>query len=459
MCATSSADDVRIVLEPKSRNVDADMMMEHLFRQTDLEVRVGLNMNVLDASGVPRVMTLKEVLRAFLDHRHDVLIRRSKHRLGKIEHRLEMLDGYLIAFLNLDEVIRIIREEDDPKAELMRTFDLTEVQAEAILNMRLRNLRKLEEMEIKREHDQLTAERTDLMDLLADEGRRWATLRGEVEGIRERFGKATALGERRTRIGAPPTGAVVPLEAFVEREPITRLPVGERLDPRRQGPVRRTPRTSSTRKATRSGSSSTPKQPTSCWCSPTTAGSTPWPRTSCPRGRGFGEPIRLMTLSSGSGVEIVALRRHDPEGRLMVASGGRPAVSWSRKPTVAAPDPRRQAGAQPRGTSGGGPRAGPGPSSATRCRRHGGGAGQEPQIAGVPARPRCRRWPAAGASSCRNTRTAAIVDSGAVVFRLGEGPALGPAHPDGGGPDPVPRQTRPGRSMVPKGFPKANRFG
>jgi len=313
-----SADDVRIVLEPKSRNVDADMMMEHLFRQTDLEVRVGLNMNVLDASGVPRVMTLKEVLRAFLDHRHDVLIRRSKHRLGKIEHRLEMLDGYLIAFLNLDEVIRIIREEDDPKAELMRTFDLTEVQAEAILNMRLRNLRKLEEMEIKREHDQLTAERTDLMDLLADEGRRWATLRGEVEGIRERFGKATALGERRTRIGAPPTGAVVPLEAFVEREPITvflsekgwiRAVKGHQADTSdvkyKEGDKERfvlhAETTDKLLVFADDGRFYT------------------LAADKLPRGRGFGEPIRLM-IELGSGVEIVALRRHDPEGRLMVAS-------------------------------------------------------------------------------------------------------------------------------------------
>ena len=144
-----SADDIRLVLEPKNRNVDPDMLMEQLFRSSDLEVRAALNLNVLDADGVPRVMTLKEVLDAFLAHRYDVLERRTKYRLGKIAHRLELLDGFLIVYLNLDEVIRIVRYEDDPKAELIKTFELTEVQADAVLNMRLRALRKLEEMEIK----------------------------------------------------------------------------------------------------------------------------------------------------------------------------------------------------------------------------------------------------------------------------------------------------------------------
>lgn len=154
-----SAEDVRVVLEPRNRTVEAEMLMEQLFRQTDLEVRVSLNMNVLDRDAVPSVMNLKQVLQAFLDHRMEVLERRSRFRLDKIERRLEVLEGYLVAYLNLDEVIRIIREEDEPKAVMMRTFGLTEVQTEAILNMRLRSLRKLEEFEIRKEHDQLSAEK------------------------------------------------------------------------------------------------------------------------------------------------------------------------------------------------------------------------------------------------------------------------------------------------------------
>ena len=155
------AEDIRLVLVPKNRNVDPDVLMESLFKTTDLEVRFGLNMNVLDKDNIPRVMNLREVLQAFLAHRIEVLERRTRHRLGKIDHRLEVLGGYLIAYLNLDEVIRIIREEDEPKKSLIKTFSLTDVQAEAILNMRLRSLRKLEEFEIKTEHDALSAERTD----------------------------------------------------------------------------------------------------------------------------------------------------------------------------------------------------------------------------------------------------------------------------------------------------------
>jgi topoisomerase-4 subunit A len=216
-----SAEDVRVVLEPRSRTVDPDVLMEHLFKQTDLEIRFGLNMNVLDAEGVPRVMTLKDVLQAFLDHRHTVLIRRSEHRLAKINHRLEVLQGYIIAFLNLDEVIRIIREEDEPKAELMRTFDLTDVQAEAILNMRLRSLRKLEEMELRREHNSLSEEKDGIEALLGDEGLRWKSIAGQIRETKKKFGQSTELGRRRTEIGEAPSAVVVPLEALVEREPIT----------------------------------------------------------------------------------------------------------------------------------------------------------------------------------------------------------------------------------------------
>ncbi|UUX50410.1 DNA topoisomerase IV subunit A [Nisaea acidiphila] len=216
-----SAADVRIVVEPKSRNVDPEVLMESLYRQTDLEIKFNLNLNVLDAEQTPRVMSLPETLKAFLDHRHEVLVRRSKHRLGKIEDRLEVLGGYLIAYLNIDEVIRIIREEDHPKDEMIRRFELTERQAEAILNMRLRSLRKLEEIEIRKEFEELTAEKAEIEALLADEGLRWKAVSGEISEIRRTFAKSTELGRRRTEIGAPPSDVVVPMEAMVEREPIT----------------------------------------------------------------------------------------------------------------------------------------------------------------------------------------------------------------------------------------------
>ncbi|SMF18162.1 topoisomerase-4 subunit A [Tistlia consotensis] len=218
-----SAADIRLVLEPKSRNVEAAVLMESLFRQTDLEVRIPLNLNVLDASNTPKVMDLRQALFAFLEHRHEVLVRRTRHRLGKIAQRLEVLSGYIIAFLNLDEVIRIIREEDEPKAELIRAFELTDNQAEAILNMRLRSLRKLEEMELRREHEALTAEQADLTDLLGDEERRRLTLVAEMQQLKKDFAPSTPLGKRRTELGDVPSDVVVPLEAVIEREPITVL--------------------------------------------------------------------------------------------------------------------------------------------------------------------------------------------------------------------------------------------
>lgn len=190
-----SAQDVRIVLEPKNRTVDANLLMEHLFKNTDLESRFPMNMNVLDFDGVPRVMSLKEVLHDFLRHRLIVLERRVRFRLGKINARLEILSGYLIAYLNLDEIIRIIREEDDAKAVMMKEFSLTENQAEAILNMKLRSLRKLEETEIRREFDDLTAEKGELESLLADESKRWEAVAGEIRQIREKFGKKRLLAD------------------------------------------------------------------------------------------------------------------------------------------------------------------------------------------------------------------------------------------------------------------------
>ena len=216
-----STEDVRIVLEPKSRTVDAETLMEHLFRETDLEVRFNMNMNVLDANNTPGVMSLRDVLQAFLDHRHKVLIRRKNFRLEKIERRMEVLGGLLVAFLNLDEIIKIIREEDEPKTVLMKRFDLTEVQANAILDMRLRQLRKLEEIEIRRENEDLGKERKTIKTLLKDEGERWKAIAAEIAETKKAFGQKTEIGARRTEIAGPPTAVVVPLEAMIEKEPIT----------------------------------------------------------------------------------------------------------------------------------------------------------------------------------------------------------------------------------------------
>jgi topoisomerase-4 subunit A len=215
-----STDVVRMVLEPKARTVDPAVMMETLFRHTALETRFPLNMNVLDADRTPRVMGLKEVLRAWLDHRHVVLVRRSEHRLAQIARRLEILEGYLIVYLNLDEVIRIVREEDKPKEALMATFSLTEVQANAILDMRLRALRKLEEMQIRKEHRKLSAEQKKLQGLLKSEKSRWDAIAEEIEAMRQKFGDG-ALGKRRTEVGAALPEVTVDEAAFVEKEPIT----------------------------------------------------------------------------------------------------------------------------------------------------------------------------------------------------------------------------------------------
>lgn len=217
-----SAEDVRLVLEPRARNVDAELLMESLFRLTELETRFPLNMNVLVGGLVPKVVSLLEALREWVDHRRDVLLRRSRHRLGEIEHRLEVLGGYLIAFLNLDEVIRIIREEDEPKPALMGRFELTDVQAEAILNMRLRSLRRLEEFEIRKEHDALSGEKAEIEALLGSEDKQWKAVAWQLGETRKLFGPDTPLGKRRTTFGEATThdaGAVT--EALVEREPIT----------------------------------------------------------------------------------------------------------------------------------------------------------------------------------------------------------------------------------------------
>ena len=216
-----STEDVRIVLTPKSRTVDAEVFMASLFRQCELETRFPVNMNVLD-HGVPKVMGLREMLNCYLDHRREVIVRRNKHRLGKIEHRLEVLDGLLKAYLNIDEVIRIIRYEDDPKAVLMKRFRLSEIQVEAILNMRLRALRKLEEIEIKREHKELSEEKREIEALLGSTNRQWTEVKRQLKAAREIFAPTNKLGKRRSAWGeAVEIDTEAALEALIVKEPVT----------------------------------------------------------------------------------------------------------------------------------------------------------------------------------------------------------------------------------------------
>ena len=216
-----SAEDIRIVLEPKSKNIDPELLMESLFKITDLESRTSLNMNVLDETRTPRVMNLREVIQAFLDHRREVLQRRSRQRLGKIIDRMEILDGYMIAFLNIDEVIQIIRFEDKPKEELMKAFKLTERQADAILNMRLRALNKLQEIEIKTENDKLAAEKAEIESLLKSDKKQWATVADQIKAVRETYSLKTEIGARRTTFAEAPEIDIDFAQAFIEKQPVT----------------------------------------------------------------------------------------------------------------------------------------------------------------------------------------------------------------------------------------------
>jgi len=217
-----SAEDIRIVIEPKSRNVDPGLMMESLFKLTELESRISLNLNVLVKGRIPKVVGLAEALREWLDHLRDVLLRRSNHRKAQIEHRLEVLGGYLIAYLNIDKVIKIIRTEDEPKPALIAAFKLTEIQADAILNMRLRSLRKLEEMEIRAEDKALRAELKGINAVLGSEAEQWKKVAEQVRKVREMFGPKTPLGKRRTIFADAPEHDLAAIEeAFVEREPVT----------------------------------------------------------------------------------------------------------------------------------------------------------------------------------------------------------------------------------------------
>ncbi len=217
-----SAEDIRVVIEPRARTVDPEMMMEQLFKLTELESRFPLNMNLLADGVVPRVVSLKEALRQWLDHRRDVLLRRSRHRQAEIAHRLEVLAGMLIVFLNLDRVIAIIREADDPKQELKASFDLTDVQATYILDTRLRGLRRLEEMQLRRENDDLAKEKREIEGLLGDEAKQWKAVAAQIRDLKKKYGPDTKIGRRRTSFGDLPDIATDDIAgAMIEREPVT----------------------------------------------------------------------------------------------------------------------------------------------------------------------------------------------------------------------------------------------
>jgi topoisomerase-4 subunit A len=313
-----SAETVRLVLEPKSRTVDPVLLMESLFRMTELEVRFGLNMNVLSRGQIPGVMSLRDVLLEWLEHRKEVLVRRSRYRLEKIENRLEVLEGYLIAYLNIDEVIRIIRFEDEPKQKLIAKFKLSEVQAEAILNLRLRSLAKLEEMEIKAEHAKLSAERKELKALIGSDDLQWDRVAAEIRETREKFSKKTPLGRRRTAFADAPDIEIDIEQALIEKEPITvilsekgwiRALKGHpddlsKLDFKQGDDLKRAVRAFTTDKLlvfTTNGKFFTLE------------GST------LPGGRGHGEPIRLM-VDLEENHDIIDLFVHEPGRKLLVAS-------------------------------------------------------------------------------------------------------------------------------------------
>ncbi|MBL9060061.1 MAG: DNA topoisomerase IV subunit A [Mangrovicoccus sp.] len=313
-----SAEDVRIVLEPRSRNVEADVLMGTLFRLSDLEIRFALNMNVLIDGRTPKVCSLKEVLRAFLDHRRTVLLRRSQHRLEKIDHRLEVLEGYIVAFLNLDRVIQIIRTEDEPKPVLMAEFALSDLQAESILNMRLRSLRRLEEMELRRERDALTAERAELDDLLGNEKLQWARIAGQIREVRKAFGAGHPEGKRRTGFSEAVEIAEVPIEAMIDREPLTvvcskmgwiramkgHIPLDQPLKFKDGDEGRFAFHAETTDRLVAFASNGRFYTLSAA---------------NLPGGRGMGEPLRLM-VDLPNEAEIVALFLHQPGRRLLVAS-------------------------------------------------------------------------------------------------------------------------------------------
>jgi topoisomerase-4 subunit A len=314
-----SAEDIRLVIEPRARTVDAELLMESLFKLTELESRIPLNMNVLVKGRIPRVLGLAEVLTEWLTHRREVLLRRSNFRLKQIEHRLEVLGGYLVAYLNLDKVIKIIRTEDEPKPVLMKTFKLSDVQADAILNMRLRNLRKLEEMEIRQEDKALRTERKKLKDLIGSESEQWKRIADEVKEVRAKFGPKTPLGKRRTTFAQAPVHDLAAIEeALVEREPIT-VVVSEK------GWIRTLRGTVSDLsgvafKADDGPKFAFPAETTSkCLVFATNGRFYTLDAAKLPGGRGHGEPIRLFADLEQE-ADVVAVFRHQGGRKFLVAS-------------------------------------------------------------------------------------------------------------------------------------------
>jgi topoisomerase-4 subunit A len=315
-----SAEDVRLVLEPKSRTVDPVLLMESLFKLTELETRVPLNMNVLSHGRIPNVLGLRQVLQQWLDHRLEVLVRRSKFRLAKIDHRLEVLAGYLIVYLNLDKVIKIIREKDEPKPALMKAFKLTEVQAEAILNMRLRALRKLEEMEIKREHDDLTKERRELNALLRSKDKQWKRIADEIKALKDQFGQKTDIGKRRTSFtDAPPEDVAIELaEAMIEKEPIT-VVLSEKGWIRSIKGHNTEPSSLSFKEGDRLKRFVRAQTTDTLLLFATNGRFYSLAADKLPGGRGHGEPFRLMVDIEDAG-DCVELFVHEPGRELLVAS-------------------------------------------------------------------------------------------------------------------------------------------
>jgi topoisomerase-4 subunit A len=314
-----SAEDVRVVLVPKSRTVDPTILMESLFKLTELESRISLNMNVLSQGKVPRVMALNEVLSEWLAHRKDVLVRRSKFRLAAIDRRLEILGGLLIAYLNLDEVIRIIREEDEPKPFLIERFTLTDNQAEAILNMRLRNLRKLEEFEIRKEHEALSAEKAEIESLLASDDKQWQTVSWEIGEVKKKYAKATELGRRRTTFSNAPVADVEAIQqAMIEKEPITVVISEKGWIRALKGHMSDT--ASLTFKEGDALRVAFPAQTTDKILLITTGGKVyTLGGDKLPGGRGHGEPLRIM-IDMENDQDVLTAFVHDPNRKLLIAS-------------------------------------------------------------------------------------------------------------------------------------------
>ncbi len=314
-----SAEDVRVVLVPKSRTVDATLLMESLFRLTELENRIPLNMNVLSMGRIPRVMPLNEVILEWLAHRRQVLVRRSRFRLAAIDKRLEILGGLLVAYLNIDEVIRIIREEDEPKPVMIARFGLTDMQVEAILNMRLRSLRKLEEFEIRTEHDALSKEKADIEALLASDDKLWAAVAWEIGEVKKKYAKATELGKRRTIFAeAPDADDEAINQAMIEKEPVT-IVVSEKGWIRAlKGHIADT--STLTFKEADALKVAFPAQTTDRILLVTTGGKVyTLGADKLPGGRGHGEPLRLM-VDMENDQDVLTAFVHDPQRKLILAS-------------------------------------------------------------------------------------------------------------------------------------------